>query len=114
MSSDLIPSCTWSDFKKIVDAGRARELKSCEVEFNQETIFTSIIYRGDTDTDGSAKSYSERIAVRTNIQGGKEPQELLEEICRTLNLPVKNVAVSRRRGNTKKSKRLGAQLVKVK
>lgn len=114
MPSDLIPNVTWTDLCTIVKAGKIKELKSCEVEFNQATIFTCVIYHGDPDTDGSAKSYSETIALRTNIQGGKDPQELLEEICRTLNLPVKNVVVSRRRGNTKKSKKSGARLVKVK
>ena len=115
MSSDLIPSCSWTDFKKIVDAGRVSELKSCEVDFNQSTIFTSIIYRGDSDTDGSAKSYSERIAVRTNIQGGKDPQELLEEICPYLNLPVKtDVVVLKRQGSTTKSKKLGVRRAKAK
>jgi len=79
--SDLIPSIGWSDFKKIKEAGRLKDLKSCEVIFNQETIFTVIIYHGDPHTDGYARTQSEYLAVRTNpVGGGKDPDELLAEI----------------------------------
>lgn len=78
--SDLIPSVNWTDLVEVVKAGKLKELKSSEVIYNGECICTIIIYRGDPDTDGSAKVYSERIALRTNMQGGKDPQELLAEI----------------------------------
>lgn len=115
--SDLIPSCTWADFKTIVDAGRVEELKSCEILL-PEHRFNVVIFRGDTYTDSEAKAKSERTALRTNYQGAKDPQELLKEIeeehCQSLNLSVKPVAVSRRRGNTRKSRKSSAHLVGVK
>jgi len=93
--SELIKSINWTDLCTVVKAGRIKDLESCEVLFNQETISTIIIYRGDPDTDGGAKSYSERIALRTNVDRGKDPQELLNEImsARKTRKPRTKIAV---------------------
>ena len=118
MASDLIPSINWTDLCTIVKAGRIKDLMSCEVNYNQETIFTITIYRGDPFTDANAKERSERVALLTNSQGGKSPEQLLAQIEEERCAPssssnVKPVGGSRRRGNTKKSRKSVAQFAGV-
>jgi len=80
--SDLIPSINWTDLMAIVKAGRINDLKSCEINYNQEHIFTIVIPHGDSFTADYARTQSEYLALRTNTVSGKDPQELLEEIKR--------------------------------
>lgn len=116
--SDLIPSINWTDLLTIVKAGRIKDLKSCEIMFNQEHIFNVIIFHGDAFTADYARTQSEYLALKTNTVSGKDPEELLAEIkeeqCRSSSSNAKeDVVASRRRGNMRKSQKSGAQRVKV-
>ena len=74
----LIPSICISDFKKLA-ASQIREMKSVEVQSDNETLFIAIIPplgQGMTITD-YIKTQGEYLGVRGNTVGGKEPQELL-------------------------------------
>jgi len=110
--SDLIPNCAWTDFKKIVDAGRVSELKSCEILL-PEHKFNVIIFHGDSFTTDYARTQSEYLGLKTNTVSGKDPQELLEEInCPSL-IATTDVVVSRRRRNTKKVRKPSVRRAKV-
>ena len=78
--SELIPSCNWEDFVKIAEQGRLEELKSSEVIFNGKYLFTAIIPHGDMFAVDYARTQSEYLAMRTNTELGKYPEELLAEI----------------------------------
>lgn len=45
--SDLIPTVNWTDFLKVAKLGKLRELKSCEIFFNSEYLFTFISPQND-------------------------------------------------------------------
>jgi len=77
--SDLIPNCSWEDFKKIVDKGKVSELQSCEI-LSPEHDFTVIIFHGDGLTRDYARTQAEYLALRTNSVSGKTPAELMAEI----------------------------------
>ena len=114
--SDLIPGCPWVDFKKIVDAGKVEELKSCEILL-PEHKFNVVIFHGDAFTKDYARTQSEYLALRTNTVGGKDHQELLEEIeqCQSLNLSVqKDVGDLKSSVGTKKSRKSGVRHVRRK
>ena len=77
--SELIPSCSWEDFCKIVEAGRLSELKSCEILFPEHKC-NVIIFHGDVFAIDFARTQSAYLAQKTNIELGKEPEVLLAEI----------------------------------
>ena len=76
--SDLIPEVDWADFKLIVEMGKVGELKSCEVKFNGQHIYTAEIPHGDMFSDGYTRTQAEYLAIRSNIVGGKDPLEILD------------------------------------
>lgn len=75
-----IPTVNWPDFVKIVEAGRIQKLKSCEVKFDGTPIFTAEITHGDMYTDSYTRINAEQVAIRSNIPGGVDPEELLKEL----------------------------------
>lgn len=75
--SDLIPEINWTEFIKIVKDGKIGELKSCEVKFNCEHIFTAIIPHGDVVANDYIKTQAEYLSVKANISGGKDPEEVI-------------------------------------
>ena len=116
--SDLIKSCSWEDFKKIVDKGKVSELQSCEILL-PEHDFTVIIFHGDNFSRDYARTKAEYLAQRTNSVSGKEPVELMAEIggesCPPLNTNVKKDAVVlKSAGNTTKPRKSGVRRVKAK
>lgn len=76
-SLGFIPEVQWSDFEKVVKTGSLVELKSCEVYIEGDYLFTAIIGHTDIDSKTYARTQSEYLAVKTNITGGKEAQELI-------------------------------------
>ena len=116
--SDLIKSCSWEDFKRIVDAGKTKELQSCEVLL-PEHDFTVIIFHGDGLTRDYAKTQAEYLALRTNSVSGKTPTELMaeieEETCLSTSSNVKTDAVtSKLSETTRKPRKSGVRRVKAK
>ena len=116
--SDLIPSCSWKDLKKIVEMGKVKELQSCEVLL-PEHDFTVIIFHGDAFTTDYARTQAEYLAQRTNSVSGKTPAELMAEIkeesCRFTSSVVKTGADAlKSTENTTKSRKSGVRRVKAK
>ena len=72
----LIPECNWTDFVSIIKKGKVKDLKSCEITYNGEHIFTAIIPHGDMMSSDYAKIQAEYLGVKSNIVGGKDPGEL--------------------------------------
>jgi hypothetical protein len=73
----LIPSVSYTDFKKLTPA-QIRELKSCEVTSNCETLFIAIIPsdKGGTAIKDDVTTHAEFLAVRMNSISGKEYAEV--------------------------------------
>jgi len=116
--SDLIKSCNWEDFKKVVEAGKVSELQSCEILL-PEHDFTVIIFHGDGLTRDYAKTQSEYLALRTNSVSGKTPADLMAEIegevCLVTNTDVKKDAGTLKpSGNTVKPRKSGVRRAKAK
>ena len=116
--SDLIKSCSWEDFKKVVDAGKVGELQSCEVLL-PEHDFTVIIFQGDGLTRDYARTQAEYLALRTNSVSGKPPVELMadieEELCRFTNITAKKDADTLKSSeNITKPRKSGARRAKAK
>lgn len=84
--SDLIPNYTWTEFLKVVKLGHLKELKSCEVSFNGEYLFTAIIPHGDMAASDFARVQAEYLGVKSNIVGGKDLFELKEELDATVSV----------------------------
>ena len=116
--SDLIPNCSWEDFKKVVEMGKVGELQSCEILL-PEHDFTVIIFHGDAFARDYARTQAEYLAQRTNSVAGKTPAELMveieEELCRFTNSDVKTDAdVLKSAGNTAKPRKSGVRRAKAK
>lgn len=75
--SDLIPTIAWADFLKVVKLRRVKELKSCEVTFNGEHLFTAIIPHGDWMACDYITINAEHLGNKSNISEGKNPDEIL-------------------------------------
>lgn len=73
----LIPSIKYTEFQRIVKLGRLKELKSCEVMFNGEHLFTAIISHGDVIASDYIRIQAEYLGNRSNISEGKSPEEIL-------------------------------------
>tara|TARA_Y100000310_G_scaffold310544_1_gene355896 strand:+ start:3654 stop:3974 length:321 start_codon:yes stop_codon:yes gene_type:complete len=84
LMSDLIPSINWTNFKKIVDSNKIGELKSCMVKKNKSLIFTAEIGHGDYISREALDIQAEALAVRSNVAGGKDPDEVLNADLRIL------------------------------
>ena len=74
----LIPEYTWTDFLKVQKAGRLKELKSGEVTFNGEYLFTFV--NGNTDSSGFLRTISEGRCQSANAVGGKTLEEILGSV----------------------------------
>ena len=103
--SDLIQSVNWEDFKTIVDAGKVKELKSCEI-LCPEHDFNVVIFHGDTFSRDYARTQSEYLALRTNTVSGKGAEELLAEIKEEQNCndPYPNLTKARSARKAKREK----------
>lgn len=77
--SEHIAEISWADFVKIGNAGKIGDLLSCEVKAGED-VFTVIIRHGDMFSRDYAELQSARIAIRTNIVGGRPVADLLAEI----------------------------------
>ena len=78
--SDMTPEVSAEDFIRILKEGKIEELKSCEVVLPGETptyLFTAIIGHADVDSKTFARTQADYLAVKTNIVGGKDVQEIL-------------------------------------
>ena len=73
--SDLIPNITEADFIKVIQQGKIKELKSCEV-VGDDYSFTAIIPHGDMFSGGYARTQAEYLGLKSNIVGGKDPAEI--------------------------------------
>ncbi len=77
--SDLIPNIKYTEFQRIVKMGRLKELKSCEVMFNGEHLFTAIISHGDVIASDYIRTQAEYLGNKSNISEGKNPEEILSK-----------------------------------
>lgn len=79
--STLIPEITISEFRKL-KALELKQLKSCEVTSDGETLFLAIIppVSGGVSITDYIKTQAEYLAVKANTAGGKELSEILEEV----------------------------------
>jgi len=71
----LIPNYNWTDFIKVQKMGRLKELKSGEVMFNGEYLFTFL--NGENEASGHIRTKAEYLAMRSNTVGGKTIEEIL-------------------------------------
>ena len=116
--SDLISSCSWENFKKVVEMGKVGELQSCEILL-PEHDFTVIIFHGDAFARDYARTQAEYLAQRTNSVSGKTPAELMteieEELCLSTNISAKKDADTLKSAeNITKSRKSGVRRAKVK
>ena len=74
--NNLIPEYNWTDFLKVAKLGRLKELKSGEVTFNCEYLFTFV--NGNIEASGYQRSLAEYNACDANAVGGKTIEEILE------------------------------------
>jgi hypothetical protein len=72
--SEFIPSVELKDFNKLNPA-EIKELKSVEVTDGGKYLFTAIIPHGDMSSFDYGKTQAEYLAQKTNIVGGKDPEE---------------------------------------
>jgi hypothetical protein len=77
--SDLIPSMTITEFKQL-KASDIRELKAVEVLSDGEHLFTAIIPHGDILARDYIRVQSEYLALKANISGGVNPEELKDKV----------------------------------
>src|SRR3990167_589969 len=75
--SDLIPNITEADFIKLLQQGKIKELKSCEV-IGEDYSFTAIIPHGDMYSGGYARTQAEYLGVKSNIVGGGNPNDIIQ------------------------------------
>lgn len=75
--SELIPEYKWTDWLKVQKMGRLKELKSGEVTFNGNYLFSFV--NGNTESSGYLRTQSEYNAQVANAVGGKTLEQILEE-----------------------------------
>ena len=71
----LIPEYNWTDFLKVQKMRRLKELKSGEVLFNGEYLFTFV--NGNADSSGYLRTMSEGMCCSSNAVGGKTLEQIL-------------------------------------
>lgn len=74
--ADFIPTYKWTDFLKVAKLGRLNELKSCEISFNQEYVFTFV--NGKLEQSGFLRTQTEYQCQTANAIAGKSLEEILE------------------------------------
>ena len=72
--ADLIPNITWTEFKKLKPEQLER-LKSCEVTYNYEYLFTFV--NGKTEASGYLRTQAEYNCQTANSVGGETLEEIL-------------------------------------
>jgi len=92
--SDLIPNITEADFIKLLQQGKIKELKSCEV-IGEDYSFTAIIPHGDMFAAGYGRTQAEYLGVKTNIVGGVNPDEILTNQPSVQDKKLANLAKAR-------------------
>ena len=74
--AELIPNVTWTEFKKL-KPDQLKRLKSCEITFNYEYLFTFV--NGHTEQSGYLKTQAEYNCQTANAVGGETLEEILED-----------------------------------
>ena len=74
--AEFVPEYKWTDFLKVQKLGRLKELKSGEVYFNCEYLFTFV--NGHTEATGYLRKQSEYNCQTANSVGGLTLEEILE------------------------------------
>ena len=80
--ASLIPEYNWTDFLKVVKLGCLRELKSGEVNFNEEYLFTFV--NGTADESGFLRLQTEYRCQTANGVCGKTLENILEKDLATV------------------------------
>jgi len=73
MTASLIPTINWTDFQKVAKLGRLKELKSCEVNFQEEYLFTFV-----NPATPYIRTKAEYDAQLSNSVQGKTVEEILK------------------------------------
>ncbi len=74
----LIPTIMWTEFLKLAKANQLQELKSCEVTFNGEYLFTFV--NGHLGEGSYLRIQTEYLCQQVNAIGGKLPEALLGKV----------------------------------
>ena len=74
--SELIPNITFTEFKKL-KADQLKRLKSAEITFNGEYLFTFV--NGKTEPSGYLRTQTEYNCQTANAVGGETLEQILEE-----------------------------------
>jgi len=75
--SELIPTITFTQFKKLRPE-QLRRMKSCEVTFDGEYLFTFV--NGSTEASGFLKTQAEYNCQTANAVGGESLEEILQGV----------------------------------
>ena len=73
----LIPNYNWTDFLKVMKLGQLHRLKSGEVMYNGEYLFTFV--NGNVDSSGYLRLHTESRAQITNGVCGETLEQILEK-----------------------------------
>ena len=77
--SELIPSISITEFKKL-NVRQIKRLKSVEITSDGSWLFTVLIPHGDVVADGYIQVNAERLAMKSNIVGGLELEEIMNPV----------------------------------
>lgn len=75
--STLIPEYNWTDFLKVMKMGQLKRLKSGEVKYNGEYLFTFV--NGSVDSSGYLRLHTENRCQITNGVCGETLEQILEK-----------------------------------
>ncbi len=73
----LIPTYKWTEFLKVAKLGQLHRLKSGEVTFNSNYLFTFV--NGNTEVTGFLRKQAENNCQLANAVGGETLEKILEE-----------------------------------
>ena len=74
--AELIPNIPYSQFKKL-KADQLKRLKSCEVTFDGEYLFTFL--NGNTEPSGFLRTQAEFKCQTANAVGGENLEDILND-----------------------------------
>ena len=74
--AEFVPSISLTEFKKLRPE-QLRRLKSCEVTFNTEYLFTFV--NGALEPSGYLRKHTEYGCQAANAMAGKDLKDLIEE-----------------------------------
>ena len=75
--ADLIPNLTWTEFKKLKPE-QLKRMKSCEVFYDYEYLFTFV--NGNAEPSGFLRAQSEFKCQTSNAISGQTLEEILGEV----------------------------------